>query len=127
MTSEKKELEAEVERSLQTLKEMDEIEKESIKVNEYPSREVLQTYGQGDWIHCRNIEKVQNHINRINTEIEKLRTKVEEGSKRLRSIYETFKQVKNEILGIQIQEDLNEEENDGAMEVEEWRFCLQMS
>lgn len=49
---------------------------------------------------------------------------MEEGSKRLRSIYESFKQVKNEILGIQIQEDLNEEENDGAMEVEESCFCL---
>ena len=56
-----------------------------------------------------------------------LRRKMEDGGKRLRAIYESFKQVKNEILGIQIQEDLNEDENDGAMEVEEWCFCLQKS
>jgi hypothetical protein len=75
--------------------------------------------GIGNWVYRSNIEKVQNHINRIDAETEMLRRKMEDGSKRLRSIYESFKQVKNEILGIQIQEDLNEDENDGAMEVEE--------
>ena len=75
--------------------------------------------GIGNWVYRSNIEKVQNHINRIDAETEMLRRKMEDGSKRLRYIYESFKQVKNEILGIQIQEDLNEDENDGAMEVEE--------
>ena len=44
LTSEKKTLEEEVERSLQTLKEMDELEKQSIKVNEYPPREEIQKW-----------------------------------------------------------------------------------
>ena len=66
------------------------------------------------------MEKTHNHILRIETEISKLRKKMEEDSTKLHSIFEAFVKVKNEILGIQIQESLDEDEQ---MEVEESHVC----
>ena len=47
---------------------------------------------------------------------------MEEDSKKLHSICEAYVKVKNEILGIQIQEQLDEDEQ---MEVEESHVCEQ--
>ena len=47
---------------------------------------------------------------------------MEEDSTKLHSIFEAFVKVKNEILGIQIQESLDEDEQ---MEVEESHVCEQ--
>ena len=69
-----------------------------------------------------DIEKTQNHILRIEAEISKLRKKMEEDSTKLHSIFEAFVKVKNEILGIQIQDSLDE---DDKMEVEEFCVCEQ--
>lgn len=120
LNEEKLQLEKEVQASLQKLKEMNEIERRSIEVNAFPKKEELQTWYFRFQLTDSDIEKTHNHILRIETEISKLRKKMEEDSTKLHSIFEAFVKVKNEILGIQIQESLDEDEQ---MEVEESHVC----
>ena len=66
---------------------------------------------------CRSIDDTQKQISCIDEQISALRKKMEDDSKKLHSIYEAFVKVKNEILGIEVEEKVNTGEE--MMEIEE--------
>lgn len=81
--------------ALQFLKEMNEVERRSIEVNQIQSVSVQQ----------QNIEQIRTQIDHIEQQIQKLKEKMQQDCTKLRTMYDSFILLKNEILGIEMEEE----------------------
>ena len=79
--------------ALQFLKEMNEVERRSIEVNQIQSVSIQQ----------QNIEQIRTQIDHIEQQIQKLKEKLQQDCTKLRTMYDSFILLKNEILGIEME------------------------
>lgn len=95
LCEEKTRLEEELRVALQFLKEMNEVERRSIEVNQIQSVSIQQ----------QNIEQIRIQIDHIEQQIQKLKEKMQQDCNKLRTMYDSFILLKNEILGIEMEEE----------------------
>ena len=74
---------------------MNEVERIAIRVNETPSISSQQ----------QSIEQIHTHINQIELQIQQLKDKMQRDSAKLHEVYDSFVTLKNEILGIEMDEE----------------------
>ena len=95
LCEEKAHLEEELKTALQELKEMNEVERMAIAVNESPSVASQQ----------HSIEQIHNQMAQIESQIQQLKDKMQRDSAKLHEVLDSFVVLKNEILGIEMDEE----------------------
>ena len=81
--------------ALQELKEMNEVERKAIIVNRFPSVSSQE----------HSIEQIHDQMKQIESQIQRLKDKMQRDSARLREVFDSFVVLKNDILGIEMDEE----------------------